>query len=125
MGIMMDVSGAQPFNLQNKNAFIKFNEDGSVNLMVEGPDISQNLMGAMAQIAAETLCVPYESVHVVTGDTDTTMFDHGQHASGGCYQTGNAVMKAALAAREQLLQQAAIKLDVKPRNWISQTGRSV
>ncbi len=114
MGIMMDVSGAQPFNLQNKNAFIKFNEDGSVNLMVEGPDIGQNLMGAMAQIAAETLCVPYESVHVVTGDTDTTMFDHGQHASGGCYQTGNAVMRAALAAREQLLQQAAIKLGVKP-----------
>ncbi len=113
MGIMMDVSGAQPFNIQNRNAFIKFMEDGSVNMLVNGPDIGQNLMGALAQIAAETLGVPYEDVHVVTGDTDSTMFDHGQHASGGCYQTGNAVMRAALNARKQLLEQAAIKLGVK------------
>ncbi|MFC1867119.1 xanthine dehydrogenase family protein molybdopterin-binding subunit [Thermodesulfobacteriota bacterium] len=116
MGIAMDVSGAQPFNIQHRNAYIKFNEDGSVNLLVNAADIGQNIIGAMAQIAAETLGLNYEDVHVVTGETDSTMYDIGQHASGGCYQIGNAVIGAAEAARKQLLERAAKKLEVAPED---------
>lgn len=110
MGIGMDVSGAQPFNIQRRNAFIKFNEDGSVNLLVNAADIGQNIIGAVAQIAAETLGLGYEDIHVVAGDTDSTMYDTGQHASGGCYQIGNAVIRAAEEAKAQLLDRAAKKL---------------
>ncbi len=112
MAIMMDVSGANPFNLQRRNVYLKFNEDGSVNLIVGSGEIGQNLMGTLAQIAAETLGVTYDDIHIVTGDTDSTMFDHGHHASGGCYQIGNAVVMAAKEAKKQLLERAAKKLEV-------------
>jgi len=112
MGIMMDVSGAQPFNLQIRNAFIKFNEDGSINLSTCIADMGQNLLGTMAQMAAEVLGLNYEDVHMVSGDTDSTMFDTGQHASGGCYQLGHAVIQAAEEARGQLFERAARKLGV-------------
>jgi len=110
MGMMMDVSGAQPFNIQIRNAFIKFNEDGSINLSISATDMGQNLHGTMAQMAAEVLGLNYKDVHVVTGDTDSTMFDTGQHASGGCYQLGHAVIMAAQEAKQQLLERAAKKL---------------
>ena len=99
MAIMMDVSGAQPFNMQHRNAYIKFNEDGSANLVVSASDVGQNVLGAMAQIAAEVLGIRYQDIYFVTGDTDSTMFDTGQHASGSCYQIGNVVMKAAEEAK--------------------------
>jgi xanthine dehydrogenase molybdenum-binding subunit len=71
-------------------------------------------MGTIAQIAAEVLGITYEDVHVFTGDTRTTMFDHGHHASGGLYQMGNATILAATAARKQLLERGAKKLAVRP-----------
>lgn len=114
VGIMMDVSGAQPFNTQHRNAQIKLNEDGSANLIVSAADIGQNLIGALAQIAAETLGLNYDDIHVVTGDTDSTMYDTGQHASGGVYQIGHAVMRAAEEAKKQLLERAAKRLEVGP-----------
>jgi len=116
MGIGMDVSGAQPHNIQHRNAFIKFNEDGSVNLLLNAADLGQNIIGAMAQIAAETLGLNYEDIHVVTGDTDSTLYDIGQHASGGCYQIGNAVINAAKEAKKQLLERAAKKLETGPED---------
>jgi xanthine dehydrogenase molybdenum-binding subunit len=112
MGIMMDVSGAQPFDIQIRNANIKFNEDGSANLFLSACDMGQNLQGTMAQMAAEVLGLDYEDIHIVTGSTDSTLFDIGQHASGGCYQFGHAVIRAAEEAKTQLLQRAAKKMSV-------------
>jgi xanthine dehydrogenase molybdenum-binding subunit len=111
MGIMMDVSGAQPFDIQHRNVAIKFNEDGSVNLSFSSVDVGQNLHGTMAQMAAEILGIPYEDVHIQTGDTDINLYDTGQHASGGCYQVGQAVVIAAEDAKKALLERAAKKLD--------------
>lgn len=112
IGIMMDVSGAQPFNTQHRNALIKLNADGSVNLIISAADIGQNLIGTLAQIAAETLCLNYEDIHIVTGNTDSTLYDTGQHASGGVYQIGHAVIRAAEEVRTQLLERAAKRLEV-------------
>ncbi|MFC1910547.1 xanthine dehydrogenase family protein molybdopterin-binding subunit [Chloroflexota bacterium] len=112
MAIEMDVSGAHPFNTQHRNVYIKFNEDGSANLIVGGADIGQNLSGTISQIAAEVLGIAYEDIHIVPPDTDVSMFDQGQHASGGCYQTGNAVIIAAKEAKKQILERAGKKLGV-------------
>jgi xanthine dehydrogenase molybdenum-binding subunit len=114
MAIMMDTSGSQPATIQDRNAYIKFNEDGSANLMVMAYDMGQNLPGACAQIAAEVLGVRYEDIHVVTGDTDSTMFDTGAGASAGCYLVGHAVMRAAEEARKQLLDRAGKRLEIAP-----------
>jgi len=112
MAIMMDLSGAHPSCIQHRNAYIKFNEDGSANLIVTAYDMGQNLCGTCAQIAAEVLGIRYEDIHIVTGDTDITMFDTGIGASAGLYQVGHAVMNAALEAKKQLLDRAGKKLGV-------------
>jgi len=39
-------------------AFLKFNGDGSINLLVSGMEIGQGYQTAMAQIVAEILTVP-------------------------------------------------------------------
>jgi len=122
VAVMMHVSGAQPWNTQHRNVLIKFNEDGSASLIVSACDMGQNLLGTLSQIAAEVLGIRYEDIIVSTGDTDSTLFDQGQHASGGLYQIGNAVIIAATEVKKQLLERAAkkmgvaaIELDVKDR----------
>jgi len=112
IAVMMHTSGAQPMVLECASAFIKFNEDGSANLMVNPGDAGTGSSGAMAQIAAEELGVHYEDIHVVTGDTDITMFDNGSHASKVAYVTGNAVAGAAREAKKQLLERAAKALGI-------------
>jgi carbon-monoxide dehydrogenase large subunit len=47
-------------------AFLKFNEDASLNILVSGMEIGQGYMTAMAQIAAEILSVPPEKIRVET-----------------------------------------------------------
>ena len=123
MGIAMDVSGAQPFNIQHRNAFIKFNEDGSANLLVNAADLGQNIIGALMQIAAETLGLKYGDIHVVAGDTDSTLYDIGQHASGGTYQIGHAVINAAEEAKKDLFARAAGRLGVPADDLEVKAGR--
>ena len=112
MAIMMHCSGEHPLLLEHSNAFIKLNEDGSANLVVSPCEMGQNILGALAQIAAEELGLRFEDIHVVWGDTDVTGFDVGSHASRSCYVAGNAVQRAAAEAKRQLLGRAAKMLGV-------------
>lgn len=114
MACMMHVSGAHPHSTQHRNVMIKLNEDGSANMIISADDMGQNLLGTTAQIAAEVLGFRYEDIHIITGDTDFTLFDQGQHASGGLYQIGNAVIIAANEVKKQVFERASAKLGVTP-----------
>jgi carbon-monoxide dehydrogenase large subunit len=88
-------------------AFIKFNEDGSINVSVSGMEIGQGYMTAMAQIAAEILTVPVDRIRVETPDTDRNPYEWqtvGSHVTWGC---GNAVRDAAIEAREKIFDLVA------------------
>jgi xanthine dehydrogenase molybdenum-binding subunit len=107
-------SGAWPVHSEHSNALIKFNEDASVVLTVFPAPIGTGATGTLAQVAAEVLGLPYHDVHVAWGDTDTTLFETGSHASRTMYIIGNAVRKAALEARGKLLKRAAVRLEIDP-----------
>jgi carbon-monoxide dehydrogenase large subunit len=84
-------------------AFLKFNEDGSLNLSISGMEIGQGLLTVMAQIAGEVLGLPVSKIRVETPDTDRNAYEWqtvGSHVTWGC---GNAVRSAALEAREKIL----------------------
>ena len=66
----------------------------------------------VAQIGAETLGVPYESVIIDTADTDTGPHCMGTFASRGTHRIGNAIIMAAKEAREVMLEVAADELEV-------------
>jgi CO/xanthine dehydrogenase Mo-binding subunit len=88
----------------SSSAFIKFNEDASLNILISGMDIGQGLLTVMAQIAAEVLSVPPEKIRVETPDTDRNPYHWqtvGSHVTWAC---GNAVKKAAIDARDQIFE---------------------
>ncbi len=114
MATMTHCSGAYPLLMEHSGAIVKFNEDGSVNLTINPGSPGTHIWGALSQIAAEELGVYPEDVHVVTGETDKTLFDLGSHASRSTYVAGNAVLEASKEARKQLLERAAKMLDVSP-----------
>jgi len=92
---------AMPPNASS-SAFLKFNEDGSVNILVSGMDMGQGLLTVMAQIAGEVLALPVSKIRVETPDTDRNPYEWqtvGSHVTWGC---GNAVKRAALEARERI-----------------------
>ena len=128
MATMSHCSGAAPLLLEHSNASLKFNEDGSVNLVVSPTEMGQGILGVLMQIAAEELGLRSEDVRVVFGDTDATRFDIGSHASRSTFVTGNAVLGAARQAKERLLDRAAPileaaaeDLEIKDR-WINVKG---
>lgn len=84
------------------SAFLKFNEDGSLNVLISGMDIGQGLLTVMAQVASEVLTVPVEKIRVETPDTDRNPYEWqtvGSHVTWGC---GNAVKWAAEEARQKI-----------------------
>ncbi|MCD4652711.1 xanthine dehydrogenase family protein molybdopterin-binding subunit [bacterium] len=86
------------------SAFLKFNEDNSINLLVSGMEIGQGFMTVMAQITAEVLTVPVEKIRVETPDTDRNAYEWqtvGSHVTWSC---GNAVRLAADDARAKIFE---------------------
>jgi CO/xanthine dehydrogenase Mo-binding subunit len=82
--------------------FLKFNEDGSLNILASAMEIGQGFLTVMAQIAAEILTVPPEQIRVETPDTDRNPYEWQTVASHITWGTGNAVKRAAEDAREQI-----------------------
>ncbi|MBU6507461.1 MAG: xanthine dehydrogenase family protein molybdopterin-binding subunit [Alphaproteobacteria bacterium] len=76
--------------------------DGSCALYCSTVDMGQGSDTAMAQIAAEVLDVPAESVRVVHPDTDVTPYDMATLGSRSTYHMGNAVKRAAEDARAKI-----------------------
>lgn len=112
MATFFDVSGGQPFEIQDRNVYIKLNEDGSANLITGAAEIGQNFLGTSAQIAAEVLGLRYEDIHIVAGDTDVCLWDPGQMANSNCYGVGNTIIKVATEVKKQILERASKKLGV-------------
>ena len=92
---------AMPPNASS-SAFLKFNEDGSINILASAMDIGQGFLTVMAQIAGEILAVPPSKIRTENPDTDRNPYEWQTVASHITWSTGNAVKKAALDAREQI-----------------------
>jgi CO/xanthine dehydrogenase Mo-binding subunit len=85
---------------------------GNFVVTLSSVDLGQGLKTVAAQIAAETLGLPYENIIVDTADTDTGPHCMGTFASRGTHRVGNAVIMAAQEARDAMLSAAAEELEV-------------
>jgi CO/xanthine dehydrogenase Mo-binding subunit len=83
-------------------ATITINADGSCILNISTVDMGQGSDTAMAQIAAEVLGIPAQSVKVSHPDTDLTPYDMGTVGSRSTFHMGNAVKLAAEDARNKI-----------------------
>ena len=88
-------------------AMVAVNGDGSCSLSISTVDMGQGSDTVMAQIAAEVLGIPTETVKVNHPDTDITPFDMGTLGSRSTFHMGNAVKLAAEDAKRKLEALAA------------------
>ncbi|MGB9660512.1 MAG: xanthine dehydrogenase family protein molybdopterin-binding subunit [Moorellaceae bacterium] len=88
-------------------AFVDLLDDGTAIVLTGCADIGQGSGTILAQIAAATLGIPVEDVVVIAADTAVTPEGGATSASRQTYISGKAVMLAALAARENLMQEAS------------------
>lgn len=96
------------------SAFIKINEDGSVDVVTAVMDHGGGTLEAIAKIVAEELGVPLDRVGISPADTLTTTYDVVVHATRGVYAGGGAAHKVAKQVKEKLLTYAGRILDVTP-----------
>jgi carbon-monoxide dehydrogenase large subunit len=94
---------AMPPNASSAS-FLKFNEDGSINITVSGMELGQGYLTVMAQIASEVLTVPVNKIRVETPDTDRNPYEWQTVASHVTWSSGLAVQKAAIEAREKIFE---------------------
>lgn len=87
---------------------LALSEDGTAQLSVGTPDIGGS-RASMAQMAAEELGIPYDSVRATVADTATLGYNEVSHGSRVTYASGLATIKAARAAVKILCGRAAAK----------------
>lgn len=92
-------------------AFVKVNEDGSVDVLSSTTDVGQGSETVLCQIAAEELGVSCAVVRKAAPDTAFTPWDASTTSSRSTFHMGNAVRLAAADAREQILKLAAPLLE--------------
>ncbi|HUW14086.1 MAG TPA: molybdopterin cofactor-binding domain-containing protein [Anaerolineae bacterium] len=95
-------------------ALIHATTTGSFVISLSSTDLGQGLKTVIAQIGAETLGVPFDTVWIDTGDTDTGPHCMGTFASRATHRVGNAVVQAAQEARKTLMEVAADELEANP-----------
>src|SRR3954464_8717226 len=87
---------------------------GNFVITLSSVDLGQGLKTVLAQIGAEALGVPFDTVRVDTGDTDTAPHCMGTFASRATRRAGNASLGAADEARKVLFEVAADELEASP-----------
>jgi xanthine dehydrogenase molybdenum-binding subunit len=105
------------------SAIVKVSPDATVLFECAIADIGQGQHTVQSQIVAEVLGIPYENVHLVCHDTDSTSMSTKVGGSQGTWHQGKATYDAASSARRQILALAARKLGKKPDELTIREGR--
>jgi xanthine dehydrogenase molybdenum-binding subunit len=123
MGCEMHGSSAYPGIMEQGNAIVKMNEDGTVVLMTGTAGLGTGAHTALAQIVAEELGVRFEDVSVMHGDTSVVPWDIGAFASHTTYMGGRAAQMAATEVKRQLLDRAGGLLEASASDLVVEEGR--
>jgi CO/xanthine dehydrogenase Mo-binding subunit len=84
-------------------AWVGFQLDGSLSVRCGVPDIGGGQASSLAQIASEVLAVPMDAITVHFGDSALTPLAGTTTATRQLLMSGNAVYKASVQLRDQIL----------------------
>lgn len=93
-------------------AILRLKSDGTANLLIGTVDLGQGAKTVFAQMVAEELGIPLESIAVTNSDSDTTPICTGSFASRATYMTGRAVVAACQEVKQVLKEIASGELGV-------------
>lgn len=122
MAVGTHVSNAWPFCVDYDNAYFTVQSDGTVHVASGVPEMGTGVCTSLIQIAADAFGIDMDRISLSFGDTLTTPFDIGSHASRTCYAAGLAIKEAAEDARAQIFDYVAPYFDVTPEMVSLQDG---
>jgi len=99
------------------NAFLRIAEDGRVTGFSGKIEMGQGPITSLAQMLAEELDTPLDTVEMVMGDTERCPWDMGTFGSMTTRSFGPILLAAAAEARTVLMELAAEALQV-PQEWL-------
>jgi CO/xanthine dehydrogenase Mo-binding subunit len=108
----------------HEGAGIEVDGDGRVHVSTGAPSQGQGHETTLAQICADRLGVPLDSVSVIGGDTARFPSGAGTFASRIAVIVGNAVAQAADDVREKTRRVAARALECAPDDVVVADGRA-
>ena len=114
--------GARIYRSDGCGAMVLVDDFGSVTLVTGATEIGQGSDVAQAQIVAEVLGIAPADVTVVNDDTAVRPWDVGVHASRTTFIAGHAARLAALDARRQIFDTAALMLETDPERLVAEAG---
>jgi xanthine dehydrogenase molybdenum-binding subunit len=124
VGVMNHTSGAMPMLLEHTTCTVKMNEDGSAVVTLSCSDMGQGAHTVLKQIASDALGITMDEVHILI-NMDAAGFDIGSHASRTTYVGGGAVLKACEDVKRQLIERAAVRLEVAEEELVIKDRRVV
>jgi isoquinoline 1-oxidoreductase len=114
--------GRRPQLPQDFNAFLRIGEDGRVTGFTGKIEMGQGVITSLAQMLADELAVPLDSVDMVMGDTDLCPWDMGTFGSMTTRIFGPALRAAAAEAKAVLIELAAENLQVTKEHLKAKDG---
>jgi len=130
-GIVIFFSTGDPLALQQRrgrrypedfNAYLLIGEDGRVSCFTGKIEMGQGIHTSLAQMLAEELDVPLNSVDMVMGDTELCPYDSGTFGSRSTKYFGPPLRQAAAEARAVLIQLASEQLGTPQKNLTAKEG---
>lgn len=115
----VEISAAGGF----EGAIVEARPDGTFLVFTGAAAQGQGHRTTLAQVVADRLGVPFESVTVVEGDTALIARGVGTFSSRTMVMAGNAASQAATAMRQELLAAAAKELEVAVEDLEWEAGR--
>lgn len=104
------------------NAYLRIAPDGQITCFTGKTELGQGVETSLAQILAEELDVPLQSVNTILGDTALCPWDMGTFGSRTIKYFGPALRQAAVEAKGVLLELAAEALKLPVERLVTRDG---
>jgi len=102
-----NAGGAKIHKSDGCGTMLKIDDYARVTLITGASEIGQGIDAVISLIVAEELGVPVEHVTIMNNDSDLGPWDVGVHASRTTFIAGEGARRAAVQARQQILNAAS------------------
>ncbi len=107
-----NAGGAKIHKSDGCGSILKLDDYARATLITGASEIGQGIDAVLCQIVTEELGIPISDVTIVNNDSAIGPWDVGVHASRTTFIAGNSALRAARAARKQILDAAAKQSNV-------------
>jgi CO/xanthine dehydrogenase Mo-binding subunit len=104
------------------SSWLKFLENGDVLVKTGKVELGQNIITALAQIAADELNLNMDRIKIISGDTDKTPDEMFTAGSFSIEHSGTAIRKAAAFALKIILNEAVKYFKTNKKSLIVNNG---